>query len=146
MNFRMWRNPGTQAAVARLREWGRVVLDPDEGDLATLHTGVGRFPETERILQELRTLLDIPQLYSGKRVLVTAGPTREMIDPVRYISNRSSGRMGYALAAAARDLGAAVTLVSGPVALAPEPGCKMVDVVTAEERLAAPTVEARSSD
>ena len=146
MNFRMWRNPATQAAVARLREWGRVVLDPDEGDLATLHSGVGRFPETERILQELRTLLDIPQLYSGKRVLVTAGPTREMIDPVRYISNRSSGRMGYALAAAARDMGAAVTLVSGPVALAPEPGCKMVDVVTAEELLAALQVEAAGSD
>ncbi len=146
MNFRMWRNPATQAAVARLREWGRVVLDPDEGELATLHTGVGRFPEIERILQELRAILDIPQLYAGKRVLVSAGPTREPIDPVRYISNRSSGRMGYALAAAARDLGAEVTLVSGPVALAPVPGCMKVNVATAEELLSALQVQAPGND
>ncbi len=146
MNFRMWRNPATQAAVARLREWNRVVLDPDEGELATLDSGVGRFPEIERILQELRALLDIPQLYAGKQVLVTAGPTREPIDPVRYISNRSSGRMGYALAAAARDLGAKVTLVSGPVELAPVPACRKVAVATAEEMLAAVQVEAPGSD
>ncbi len=146
MNFRMWRNPATQAAVARLREWDRVVLDPDEGELATLHTGVGRFPEIERILQELRALLDIPQLYAGKQVLVSAGPTREPIDPVRYISNRSSGRMGYALAAAARDMGAEVTLVSGPVELEPVPGCRKVSVTTAEEMLSALQLEAPASD
>lgn len=135
MNFRMWRNPATQDAVTRLRSWGRRVLEPDEGPLATLQVGVGRFPEIDRIMTELRAMLDIPQLYQGKRVLVTAGPTRESLDPVRYLSNRSSGRMGYALAAAARDMGADVTLISGPAALGPVPGCRMVHVATTEEML-----------
>lgn len=146
MNYRMWRNPATKSAVARLREWGRVVLEPDEGKLATLHTGVGRFPESERILKELRTLLDIPQLFAGKTVVVTAGPTREPVDPVRYISNRSSGRMGYALAVAARDMGAEVLLVSGPVDLPPVAGCRLVEVSTAEEMLAVLSKEAPGSD
>ncbi|MFB0517496.1 MAG: bifunctional phosphopantothenoylcysteine decarboxylase/phosphopantothenate--cysteine ligase CoaBC [Candidatus Neomarinimicrobiota bacterium] len=137
MNFRMWCNPATQDAVARLRGWERQVMDPDEGELATLDRGVGRFPEVERILARLRSMLDVPQLYAGKRVLVTAGSTREPLDPVRYLSNRSSGKMGYALASAARDFGAEVTLISGPVALASIPGCRMVYVTTAEEMLAA---------
>ena len=135
MNFRMWCNPATQDAVTRLRSWGRRVLEPDEGPLATLQVGVGRFPKIDCIMTELRAMLDIPQLYQGKRVLVTAGPTRESLDPVRYLSNRSSGRMGYALAAAARDMGAEVTLISGPVALSPVPGCRMVHVTTSEEML-----------
>ncbi|UCH10079.1 MAG: bifunctional phosphopantothenoylcysteine decarboxylase/phosphopantothenate--cysteine ligase CoaBC [Fidelibacterota bacterium] len=146
MNFRMWRNPATQDAVSRLRGWGRRILDPDEGDLATLHVGVGRFPETESILSEIRGMLDIPQLLAGKRVLVTAGPTREPVDPVRFLSNRSSGKMGYALAAAARDFGAEVTLISGPVALDPVPGCRMVPGTTAEEMLAAVMHECGSQD
>ncbi|UCH62141.1 MAG: bifunctional phosphopantothenoylcysteine decarboxylase/phosphopantothenate--cysteine ligase CoaBC [Fidelibacterota bacterium] len=146
MNSRMWHNPATQDAVMRLRSWGRLVLEPDEGPLATLHVGVGRFPETSRIITELRAMLDVPQLYQGKRVLVTAGPTRESLDPVRYLSNRSSGKMGYALAAAARDMGAEVTLISGPVALDPIPGCRLVDVVTTDEMLHAVEEESRGRD
>jgi phosphopantothenoylcysteine decarboxylase/phosphopantothenate--cysteine ligase len=146
MNFRMWRNPATADAVSRLRGWGRRVLDPDEGELATLHVGVGRFPETDRILSEIRDILDIPQLLAGKRVLVTAGPTREPVDPVRFLSNRSSGKMGYALAAAARDFGAEVTLISGPVALEPVPGCRMLHVETADEMLAMVTRECAGQD
>jgi len=137
MNFRMWRNPATQDAVARLRGWGRRVMDPVEGQLATLHEGVGRLPEIPAIMDELRDMLGASDLYRGKKVLITAGPTREPIDPVRYISNRSSGRMGYALAAAARDMGADVTLISGPVELAPVPGCRMAAITTAEELLRA---------
>ena len=137
MNYRMWRNPATREAVGKLRERGRQVLDPDEGALATLHVGVGRFPETGRIVSGIRELLELPQPLRGKGVLVTAGPTREPLDPVRYLSNRSSGRMGYALATAARDLGAEVTLISGPVGLAAVAGCRLVAIETAEELLAA---------
>ncbi|UCD37606.1 MAG: bifunctional phosphopantothenoylcysteine decarboxylase/phosphopantothenate--cysteine ligase CoaBC [Fidelibacterota bacterium] len=146
MNFRMWENPATQEAVARLRGWGRRVLDPEVGELATLHVGVGRFPEINRVLSELREILDIPQFYAGKRILVTAGPTREPLDPVRYISNRSSGKMGYALAEAARDFGAEVTLISGPVALESVPNCRMIGVSTAEEMLAAVEQECGCQD
>ena len=137
MNYRMWRNPATEEAVGKLRERGRQVLDPDEGALATLHEGVGRFPETGRIVSAIRELLDLPQPLRGKRVLVTAGPTREPLDPVRYLSNRSSGRMGYALAEAARDLGAEVTLISGPVAVAAVAGVRMMGIETAAELLVA---------
>ena len=146
MNYRMWRNPATQEAVAKLREWGRQVLDPDEGELATRHVGLGRFPEVDRIMGAIRELLGEEQQLAGKRVLVTAGPTREPLDPVRYLSNRSSGKMGYALAAVARDLGAEVTLVSGPVALGPVPGCRMVAIETAEELLGAVQEELDGQD
>lgn len=146
MNHRMWNNPATRDAVSRLRDWGRPVLEPDLGELATRHIGVGRFPEVERIVAEVRDLLGISRCYSGKRVLVTAGPTREPLDPVRYLSNRSTGRMGYALAAAARDTGAEVTLVSGPVDLEAPVGCHMVEVETAEEMLAAVTRELLGKD
>jgi phosphopantothenoylcysteine decarboxylase/phosphopantothenate--cysteine ligase len=137
MNHRMWNNPATQEAVSKLRGWGRLVMEPDTGELATRHIGVGRFPEVQRIMEEIRELLEIPQLYSGKRVLITAGPTREPLDPVRYISNRSSGRMGYALASAAQDLGAEVTVISGPVSLDARPNCRVVQIETAEEMLSA---------
>lgn len=146
MNFRMWRNPATRDAVTRLRGWGRRVLDPDVGTLATLHEGVGRFPETSTIMAEIRELLNRPQLLRGKRVLVTAGPTREPLDPVRFISNRSSGKMGYALAAAARDFGAEVTLVTGPVGLEPVPGCGMIAIETAEDLMAALEREIKGQD
>ncbi|MCK4578140.1 MAG: bifunctional phosphopantothenoylcysteine decarboxylase/phosphopantothenate--cysteine ligase CoaBC, partial [Candidatus Marinimicrobia bacterium] len=123
MNFRMWANPATRDAVERLRGWGRYVMEPDEGELATRHVGPGRFPEIRRIMVCIRTQFDERQLLAGKKIVVTAGPTREPIDPVRFISNRSSGKMGYALAAAARDMGSEVTLISGPVSLSPVPGC-----------------------
>ena len=146
MNYRMWRNPATREAVGKLRERGRQVLDPDEGALATLHVGVGRFPETGRIVSGIRELFELPQPLRGKGVLVTAGPTREPLDPVRYLSNRSSGRMGYALATAARDLGAEVTLISGPVGLARVAGCRLVDIETAEELLVAVEQELPGQD
>ena len=137
MNHRMWNNPATRDAVSRLRGWGRQVLEPDVGELATRHVGVGRFPEVDRIVSEVREVFDNTRRYAGKRVLVTAGPTREPLDPVRFLSNRSTGRMGFALAAFAKNAGAEVTLVSGPVDLDPPVGCRVFDVETAEEMLAA---------
>jgi phosphopantothenoylcysteine decarboxylase/phosphopantothenate--cysteine ligase len=121
MNFRMWQNPATQEAVEKLRKRGNVIVDPDEGLLASLHEGVGRLPDIREIMNGIRGLFEMPLPLKGKKVLVTAGPTREAIDPIRYISNRSSGKMGYALAEKARDMGAEVVLISGPVSLSPVP-------------------------
>ena len=133
MNFRMWQNPATMEAVEKLRKKGSIVLDPEEGQLASLHEGEGRLPELIDILNGIRSLFQIPLPLRGKKVLVTAGPTREAIDPVRFISNRSSGKMGYALAEKARDMGASVILISGPVSLSPIPEIEMIYVETAEE-------------
>ena len=133
MNFRMWQNPATMEAVEKLRKKGSIVLDPEEGQLASLHEGEGRLPELIDILNGIRSLFEIPLPLRGKKVLVTAGPTREAIDPVRFISNRSSGKMGYALAEKARDMGASVILISGPVSLSPIPEIEMIYVETAEE-------------
>ena len=133
MNFRMWQNPATMEAVEKLRKKGSIVLDPEEGQLASLHEGEGRLPELIDILNGIRSLFEIPLPLQGKKVLVTAGPTREAIDPVRFISNRSSGKMGYSLAEKARDLGAEVSLISGPVSLAPIPEVNMFPVETVKE-------------
>ncbi len=133
MNFRMWQNPATMEAVEKLRKKGSIVLDPEEGQLASLHEGEGRLPELIDILNGIRSLFEIPLPLQGKKVLVTAGPTREAIDPVRFISNRSSGKMGYSLAEKARDFGAEVSLISGPVSLSPIPEVYMLPVETAEE-------------
>ena len=133
MNFRMWQNPATMEAVEKLRKKGSIVLDPEEGQLASLHEGEGRLPELIDILNGIRSLFEIPLPLQGKKVLVTAGPTREAIDPVRFISNRSSGKMGYSLAEKARDFGAEVSLISGPVPLSPIPEVHMLPVETAEE-------------
>ena len=133
MNFRMWQNPATMVAVEKLLDRGKIVLDPEEGSLASLHEGEGRLPNINRIMNGIRNLFEVPLPLKGKRVLVTAGPTREPIDPVRYISNRSSGKMGYALAECARDMGANIILVSGPVALSNIPEVKIIKVETAEE-------------
>ena len=119
MNYRMWQNPATIEAVDKLRNRKMLVLPPDEGLLASLHQGEGRLPDIYAILNGIRTLFKISLPLKGKKVLVTAGPTRESIDPVRYISNRSSGKMGYAIAKKARDMGAEVILISGPVNLEP---------------------------
>ena len=137
MNFRMWQNPATMDAVEKLRERGRIVMDPEMGKLASLHEGEGRLPEIDTIMNAIRGLFKHELPLVGKKILVSAGPTREAIDPVRYISNRSSGKMGYALAEIARDLGAKVTLVSGPVALPPIPEVEMVMVESAVEMLSA---------
>ena len=137
MNFRMWQNPATMDAVEKLRERGRIVMDPEMGKLASLHEGEGRLPAIDTIMNSIRSLFKHELPLLGKKVLVSAGPTREAIDPVRYISNRSSGKMGYALAEVARDLGANVTLVSGPVALPPIPEVEMIMVESAVEMLSA---------
>ncbi|MBT7377813.1 MAG: bifunctional phosphopantothenoylcysteine decarboxylase/phosphopantothenate--cysteine ligase CoaBC [Candidatus Marinimicrobia bacterium] len=137
MNFRMWQNPATMDAVEKLRERGRIVMDPEMGKLASLHEGEGRLPAIDTIMNSIRSLFKHELPLLGKKVLVSAGPTREAIDPVRYISNRSSGKMGYALAEVARDLGAKVTIVSGPVSLPPIPEVEMVMVENAIEMLSA---------
>jgi phosphopantothenoylcysteine decarboxylase/phosphopantothenate--cysteine ligase len=133
MDGGMWDHPAVTENVATLRRRGVTVLDPDAGALASGLSGKGRLPETAVIVEALlRVLTPVPDL-AGERVLVTAGPTREPIDPVRYISNRSSGKMGYRLAAAAFRRGAEVVLVSGPTAIAPPAGVTFVPVETAEE-------------
>ena len=119
MNQAMWRHPATQANVARLRERGARILGPEEGGQACGESGPGRMLDPEAIVAALRW--PEPGILAGRRALVTAGPTREAIDPVRFLGNRSSGRMGYAVARALAERGAVVTLVSGPSALpAPE--------------------------
>jgi phosphopantothenoylcysteine decarboxylase/phosphopantothenate--cysteine ligase len=133
MDGAMWDHPAVVANVTRLRERGVTVLEPDAGELASGLSGKGRLPEVDHIVEALLSLLHPQRDLAGDRVLVTAGPTREPLDPVRYISNRSSGKMGYGLAIAARRRGAAVTLVSGPTALTPPPGIVFVPVQTAEE-------------
>ncbi|MEM9056330.1 MAG: bifunctional phosphopantothenoylcysteine decarboxylase/phosphopantothenate--cysteine ligase CoaBC [Pseudomonadota bacterium] len=136
MNRLMWANPATQANRTRLAERGVRFVGPDEGDQACGETGAGRMAEPVVIRDAVAQLLGRAQTsgsLAGATVLVTAGPTREPIDPVRYLSNRSSGKMGFAVAAAARDAGATVVLVAGPVALATPLGVTRVDVTTAAQ-------------
>lgn len=138
METHMWQHPATQRNVAQLRAWGMHVLEPEEGLLASGQRGRGRLPGVERLEGELRALLG--RTYGrmrGRRVVVTAGGTHEPIDPVRFIGNRASGQMGYALAAAARDEGAQVTLISGPVALEAPVGVDVLPVETAQQMHAA---------
>ena len=165
MNVRMWNHPATQRNLAQLRADGVTVMDPDEGAMACGEFGPGRLPEPPDVAARICAMLDHPfdaaltngrspttkaavpfvaqpdfaipahrPLY-GKRVLVTAGPTYEAIDPVRYIANRSSGRQGFAIAQAAAEMGADVTLIAGPVHLATPPGVIRIDVESAAEML-----------
>ena len=133
MNVRMWQHAATVRNVARLRADGVTILEPDEGPMACGEYGPGRLPEPEAILAAIQAHLGLHQRLTGKHVLVTAGPTHEPIDPVRYIANRSSGRQGYAIAEALARLGARVTLVSGPVTLPTPAGVTRIDVETARE-------------
>ena len=133
MDGGMWTHPAVQANVRMLRARGATVLEPEAGALASGQSGRGRLPEVEQILEEVRRLLAPVKDLRGERILVTAGPTREPIDPVRYISNRSSGKMGYSIAVAALRRGAEVVLVSGPTALAPPPGATFVPIESAAE-------------
>jgi len=128
MNFRMWQNKSTINAVDSLRKQGKIIMNPEQGELASLHEGEGRFPDTHSIINQLRELFDQPLPLKNKNILITAGPTREHIDPVRFISNRSSGKMGYALASEAKNLGANVTLISGPVHIDPITDVDMINV------------------
>jgi phosphopantothenoylcysteine decarboxylase / phosphopantothenate---cysteine ligase len=136
MNHQMWGHPATQANVRLLAGRGAAVWGPAEGAQACGESGPGRLLEPEALLQQVRERFRAGPL-AGVRVLLTAGPTREPIDPVRYVGNRSSGKMGYALAAAFRNAGAAVELISGPVALGAPPGVSCIRVETALEMHAA---------
>ena len=153
MNVRMWHHKATQRNLERLHADGIHILEPDNGDMACGEWGKGRLPEPEAIVTEIRELLAKPGLpdplagqpdfagpeqpMAGRHVLVTAGPTHEPIDPVRYIANRSSGKQGFAIARAAAAAGARVTLIAGPVTLPTPTGVDRVDVETAVEMLTA---------
>jgi phosphopantothenoylcysteine decarboxylase/phosphopantothenate--cysteine ligase len=132
MNTFMLQHPTVVENVARLRARGVIIIEPDSGLLACGEEGAGRLPDVPAIVERVKAYF-APRDFAGKNVLVTAGPTREPIDPVRYISNRSSGKMGYAIAEAARRRGASVTLVSGPTALIAPSGVDFTSVMTAEE-------------
>ena len=132
MNVEMWDNPATQRNLATLRADGIAFAGPAQGDQACGETGMGRMLEPEQILAEVEAWF-APKLLAGKRVLVTAGPTEEPIDPVRVITNSSSGKMGFAVARAAREAGANVTLISGPVVLATPEGVERVSVRSAQQ-------------
>ena len=133
MDGHMWENAATQANLALLKERGMMVVGPVEGHLASGRVGLGRMVEVETILGALRQMLGRNGDLAGRKLVVSAGGTQEPIDPVRYVGNYSSGKMGYAIAEAARDRGAVVTLVSAPVALAVPYGVELVAVKTAEE-------------
>ncbi|HYD50549.1 MAG TPA: bifunctional phosphopantothenoylcysteine decarboxylase/phosphopantothenate--cysteine ligase CoaBC [Terriglobales bacterium] len=132
MNVHMFENPVVQENLARLRQRGHRIVEPGEGFLACGYEGKGRLADTEVLLAEVERAL-APQDLAGARVLVSAGPNREALDPVRFLSNRSTGKMGFALAAAARRRGAEVTLVAGPTTLPTPIGVRRIDVVTAAD-------------
>ncbi len=146
MNTNMYLNPIVQANIAKLAGLGYHMLEPASGMLACGWEGPGRLPEPAVIVDKVLSLLAPSGPFAGKKVLVTAGPTREPLDPVRYISNHSSGKMGYALAAAAAARGADVVLVSGPTELAPPPAVKVTKVETAAEMRAAVLAEFADTD
>jgi len=133
MNVNMWNHPATQANIEILRQRGVKIVEPGSGYLACGMTGAGRLAENETIVAAVLEALGAAQDLSGETVLITAGPTREKIDPVRYLTNRSSGRMGYALAEVALRRGARVLLVSGPTALTPPGAAELTRVSSAEE-------------
>jgi phosphopantothenoylcysteine decarboxylase / phosphopantothenate---cysteine ligase len=133
MNVNMWENPATQENLATLRRRGVCVVDPDEGYLACGMTGAGRLAATDTIVERVRIVLGLRRDFEGQVVLVTAGPTREDVDPVRFLTNRSSGKMGYALAEAAARRGARVVLVSGPTDLPIPDDVDWVPVRSSEE-------------
>lgn len=133
MNVNMWEHGATQENIATLRARGVHIVEPDEGYLACGMSGAGRLAATETIARKVCEVLGLRNDLAGETVLVTAGPTREPVDPVRYLTNRSSGKMGYALAEAAVRRGARVILVSGPTSLEPSSGVEFLQVQTAEE-------------
>jgi len=133
MNQQMWNNSITQANIGILRKHNFRILGPDEGVQACGDVGFGRMLEVPDIIEVIAGFFEVQGLLKGQRVLITAGPTREQIDPVRYISNNSSGKMGYALAQAAVNAGAEVTVISGPVHLPRPSNVTFIDVITAKE-------------
>ena len=146
MNSNMLQNPAVRANIDKIRTMGHIVVDPDSGMLACGYEGKGRLPDNSVIYEHVWHALTPKKDLSGMRVMVTAGPTHEYIDPVRYISNPSSGRMGYAIAKAAWYRGADVTLVSGPVSIQRPEGVRVIDVVSADQMYEACIREAPSMD
>ena len=133
MNVNMWDHPATRRNVARLRDRGVAIVEPDAGYLACGMTGPGRLAANDAILSRVLEVLGLKEDLKGEVVLITAGPTREPVDPVRYLSNRSSGKMGYAIAQAAQRRGARTLLISGPTALQPPEGVEFVPITTVAE-------------
>ena len=146
MNTNMYENPVTQDNLETLRHYGWEVIAPASGRLACGAVGAGKLPEPEELLQSVLRHLALPHDLQGKRVLISAGPTQEALDPVRYLTNHSTGKMGYALARMAMLRGAEVTLVSGPVSIAPPPFVQLVPVVYAQDMFEAITANTPQSD
>ena len=146
MNTNMYENPATQENLAVLRQRGFLVMEPASGRLACGAVGTGKMPEPSDIYDRIEAEISREKDLAGLRVLVTAGPTQESIDPVRYITNHSSGKMGYALAHAAMLRGAEVTLVSGPTALKYPPLVRTIPIVTAQDMYEAVTANAQDQD
>lgn len=146
MNTNMYENAATQENLQVLRDRGFLVMEPASGHLACGANGVGKMPEPEDIFDRIEAEIAFPKDLSGLNILVSAGPTQEPIDPVRYITNHSSGKMGYALAHAAMLRGARVTLVSGQTALKPPPGVNTIPIVTAQDMYEAITAHAAAAD
>lgn len=146
MNTNMYENPIVQDNLAKLERFGYIIVPPAEGRLACGTIGKGKMPDEQVLLDYLERALSDKQDFKGKRVLVTAGPTQESIDPVRYITNHSSGKMGYAVARQAMLRGAEVTLVSGKVNLPPVPFVKMIYITTAEDMYNVVTAEFENTD
>lgn len=146
MNTNMYENPIVQDNLAKLEQFGYIIVPPAEGRLACGAIGKGKMPDEQVLLDYLERALSDKQDFKGKRVLVTAGPTQESIDPVRYITNHSSGKMGYAVARQAMLRGAEVTLVSGKVNLPPVPFVKMIYITTAEDMYNAVNAEFENTD
>ncbi len=145
MNQAMWAHPASVDNIATLRQRSVNIIDPDSGIQACGDTGPGRMQQPEAIVTAVSTLFT-NGLLAGKKVVITAGPTREALDPVRYISNHSSGKMGYALAEAASEAGAEVVLISGPVNLTPPLHCQLIAITSAQELLEASLEAANSAD
>ena len=146
MNTKMYENPILQDNLDKLRRFGYEIIEPASGHLACGTSGAGKMPSEEVLVSHIERCISKEKDLKGKKVLVTAGPTVESIDPVRYISNHSSGRMGYAIAKAAMLRGAEVTLVSGPCAIEPPPFVKLIPVVTAKDMFEAVTSVSGSQD
>lgn len=146
MNTNMYENPVTQDNLEILRHYGWEVIEPASGRLACGAVGKGKMPEPEDLLQHILRHLALPHDLAGKKVLVTAGPTQEALDPVRYLTNHSTGKMGYAIAKMAMLRGAEVTLVSGPTAIAPPPFVRVIDVTSAQEMFDAVAANAPTAD
>ena len=146
MNTNMYENPVTQDNLDTLRRYGWEVIAPASGRLACGAVGPGKLPEPEELLQYILRQLAFPHDLEGKKVLISAGPTQEALDPVRYITNHSTGKMGYALARMAMLRGAEVTLVSGPVSIAPPPFVRLVPIVSARDMFEAITANAPDAD